>query len=280
MDKVWSGVESKPKELLPCLRAALENSKADAWFRFDASSLLVKLDPSDASKAIQVRAFLDVDLEDADLRTWVQTLSERAAEGFDVSEGALRWLDYPKAKYFLPEHGAYPVTREAGGLFLLGCMDESKSLPVLLKLISDPANKNREFALSMLVRLATPEALRELKRVDLNTVSAAGKRAIQATLAKPKTIVPRKGTPKVSRAEHLKAFQDAVKGNWETFDDLVEKVSDGERDAIVVPKDEDLPLLRKVRRLRLSFCNQHAIEYHDDFTAIILALVWKPELVK
>jgi hypothetical protein len=118
-------------------------------------------------------------------------------------------------------------------------MDESKSLPVLLKLISDPTNTNREFALSMLVRLATPEALRELKRVDLNTVSERGREVIQAALAKPQSIEPREGAPKVTRAEYLKSFQDAVAGNWKTFDGLVEKVSDGERDAIVVLKDED-----------------------------------------
>jgi hypothetical protein len=99
MDKVWNAVEAKPKELLPCLRSALEATNADAWFRFDASSLLAKLDPSESSKAIQVSAFLAVDLDDADLRMWIQALSKRAAEVYDVSEGALRWLDYPKAKY-------------------------------------------------------------------------------------------------------------------------------------------------------------------------------------
>ena len=46
MDKMWSAVETKPKELLPCLRAALEDPKADSWFRFDGSSLLVTLDSS------------------------------------------------------------------------------------------------------------------------------------------------------------------------------------------------------------------------------------------
>ena len=280
MDKVWSAVESKPKELLPCLRTALEDPKADTWFRFDASSLLVKLDPSDTSKAIQVRAFLDVDLEDADLRTWVQTLSRRAAEGYDVSEGALRWLNHSNANYFLPEHGAYEVNKEGGAFFMLGCMDETNALPVLLKIVSDRNNKHREFALSMLTKLATPEALQALKKIDPNTVSKKGQPVIKAVLTRPKTIILRKGTPKVTRAEYLKAFQNAANGNWKTFDDLVEKVPDGERDAIVVLKDEDLPLLRKVRRLRLAYCNQHAIEYYEDFTSIIMALVWKSELVK
>ena len=280
MDKMWNAVEAKPKELLPCLRGTLEDPKADSWFRFDGSSLLVKLDPSPASKAIQVRSFLDVDLDDADLRTWVQTLSRRAAEGFDVSEAAVHWLNYPKATYYLPEHGAYEVGPENGALFILGSMDESKALPILLKIISDQNNKHREFALWMMTKLATPEALQALKKVDLKTVSERARKNIQTILTKPELISPRETAPKVTREEYLKAFENAANGNWQTFDDLVEKVSDGERDAIVVLKTEDLPLLRKVRRLRLSYCNQHAIEYYDDFTGIILTLVWKPELVK
>ena len=280
MDKVWSAVEARLKELLPCLRAALEDSKADPWFRFDGSSLLVKLDPSTPSKAIQVRGFLDVALEDADLRTWVQTLSFRAAEGFDVSEGAVRWLNYSKARYFLPEHGAYEISQENGALFLLGCMDEAKALPVLLKIASDKNDKHLEFALRMLTTLATPEARQALGKVDLKTVSERARQNIQTALTKPRLISPRKTAPKVTRAQFVKAFENAVNGNWNPFDRLVEKVSDGEKDAIVVLKDEDLPLLRKVRRLRLSSCNQHSIEYYDDFTAILLTLTWKPDFVK
>jgi hypothetical protein len=275
MDKVWSTVEANPKAVLPCLRAELSDPKADHWFRFDGSSLLVKLDPSAASKAIQVRAFLDVDLADASLRTWIETLSQRAAEGADVSEGALRWLDYPEAQYYLPEHGAYEVNREGGAFFLLGCMDEAKALPVLLKLSSARTNEHREFALSMLTKLATPEALQALKSVDLETVSPRGRQVLRTLLTKPQLITPREGRPKIARAKYLKAFGDASKGKWETFDQLVEKVPDGERDAVAVLKAEDLPLLRQVRRSRLAFCNPHAIEYYDDFTRIILTLVWK-----
>ncbi len=201
MDKVWSVVEAKPKELLSCLRVALEDPKADVWFRFDASSLLVKLDPSPASKAIQVRSFLDVDLNDADLRTWVQTLSLRATEGFDVSEAATRWLNYPKAKYYLPEHGAYEVSQEDGALFILGCMDESNALTILVKIVSDQNDKHREFALRMMTTLATPEALQVLKKVDLKTVSERTRKSIQTVLTKPRLISPRKTTPKVTRKE-------------------------------------------------------------------------------
>jgi hypothetical protein len=280
MDRVWSIVEADSAKLLPCLRAALAEPVSDAWFRFDGSSLLVKLDPSPASKELQVRAFLGVDLADADARTWVETLSQRAAEGADVSAGALRWLDYTNADYFLPEHGAFKVTRETAAFFLLGCMEETNAFPTLLKLSLDMTNPHREFALSMIARLATPEALQALRKVDLATVSAEGRAALKAIMANRQSIPPRAGKPKITRAQYLNAFAEAAKGKWKAFDDLVRKVPDGEKDAVAVLEPDDLPLLRQVRRLRLASCNPHALEYYNDFTAILLSLVNQTQSTK
>src|SRR4051812_29951475 len=57
MDGFWTMVKADPEHLLPCLRTALNDPKSDPWFRFDASSLLVELDPAPASKELQVRCF-------------------------------------------------------------------------------------------------------------------------------------------------------------------------------------------------------------------------------
>src|SRR5256885_17090340 len=38
MDKLWEAVKVNKNELLPCLRLALDDPKADAWFRFDGSN--------------------------------------------------------------------------------------------------------------------------------------------------------------------------------------------------------------------------------------------------
>ena len=62
--------------------------------------------------------------------------------------------------------------------------------------------------------------------------------------------------------------------------ELVSKVPDGEKDVVAVLKPEDLPLVRKVRRMIIAKGNQHAIEYYNSFTEILMAFVWKPELVK
>ncbi len=77
MDKVWEAAKANPAELTPCLRAGLEEANADPWFRLDGVNLLVDLDPSSASKELQVRVYTGVDFDDMDPRVWVQTLRSR-----------------------------------------------------------------------------------------------------------------------------------------------------------------------------------------------------------
>jgi hypothetical protein len=112
MDRFWETVKSRQKEMLPCLRVALEDSKSDSWFGFDGSALLVSLDPSQESKAVQVRRHASVDLDDVDLSVWVTTLAHLGAEGLDIAEPSARWLAYKRAEYYLPLHGDYHVTNK------------------------------------------------------------------------------------------------------------------------------------------------------------------------
>jgi hypothetical protein len=279
MDRFWDSVKANKAELLPCLRAALSDPQANNWFRFDGSNLLVFLDPSQESKAEQVRQYAAVDLDDVDLQLWLSTLARRAAEGFDVSEAAARWLAYQKAEYYLPQHGAYRVTKFEGALYLYGSMDEVQATPALLKIVKQPGHPGRDYAAALLTLQATPEALRALKALDPAGLSAEARAALRGVLEKPRLFEPR-ANPKTSREEFLKAFEAVLKGDYDDFFELTEKVPDGERDAVAVLKPEDLPLVRRVRRQIIAAANPHAAEYYDSFTRILLTLVWRPELVK
>jgi hypothetical protein len=272
-------VKADPKRLLPCLRAALQDTNADEWFRFDASGLLVELDPAAASKAIQVRGYTDVDLGDVDLRIWVEILAARGFEGLDVSESGNRWLSYPQAKYFIPEHGGYAVDVSRGALFIFGSMDESLATPALIKILSQPNHPGREHALWILMSQATSESLRALKHVDASAFSGETRGKLQELLNGPNLLKPR-AEPKNSREDFIRAFQEMVDGNSRRFLELASKVPDGEKDVVAVLKPEDLPLVRKVRRMVIASGNPHAIEYYQSFTDILMAFVWKPELVK
>lgn len=279
MDKVWNMAKANPKELLPCLRAALESPDTDQWFRFDGSNLLVSLDPSPESKAIQIRNYTNVDLDDVHPQVWVETLARLGTEGFDVSDAGDRWLKYPQARYFLPRHGAYEVKAFQGALFIYGSMDEAQASPALLRIISRADHPGREHALRILMGQATPESLRALKQIDVSAFSEKAQKSLRALLNSPELIVPR-AKPKTSREEFLKAFQGIVSGNWDKFFELVSEVPDGEKDVVAVLKPEDIPLVRKVRRLVIANANPHAIEFYNSFTGILITMVWKPELLK
>ncbi|HKQ74872.1 MAG TPA: hypothetical protein VJ810_14355 [Blastocatellia bacterium] len=52
------------------------------------------------------------------------------------------------------------------------------------------------------------------------------------------------------------------------------------KDVVAVLKLGDPRLVRKARRHVIASGNPHAIGYYHSFTEILMALVWKPELVK
>lgn len=276
MDGFWNLVKARQKELLPCLRAAVEDPQSDPWFRFDGSNLLVHLDPSPESKAAQVRRYAEVDLGDADLRDWVSTLARRGAEGFDVSGAGARWLALPQPGYYLPEHGAQKVDKFLGAIFIYGAMDEAQATPALLKSAGDRAMTDRGIAVSLLLMQATPDAMRGLRESVLPSLPADMQAMLRRQLESPKVIVPRE-KPKTGRGQFLKAFAAASAGDWGPFLALVSEVPDGERDVVATLKAEDLPLLRRVRRSMIAKANPHAAEYYVTFTQILTTLTLKAE---
>jgi hypothetical protein len=98
-------------------------------------------------------------------------------------------------------------------------------------------------------------------------------------LNEPRRITPRE-QPKATREQYLKAFEAFVAGDRRPFADLVREVSDGERDVVAVLRPEDVPLVRKVRRMMIATSNPHALEYYKVFTDILTTMTWRPDWVK
>ncbi len=274
MDRVWDSVKAKPA-LLPCLRTALADPKADGFFRFDGSNLLLSLDNSPESKVTLIQAYNVVDLNDVDLRVWVGQLARLGSEGFDVSESADKWMRFPGASYYLPQHGGYKVTVDNGAMFLFGSMDEAQATPALIKVLSDKNHPGREIALWALMNQATTESLKFLKGVNPQEFSVKAQSSLSALLTRPALVVPR-AQPKNSRQEFVSAFQSLLKGDSGEFLTLVSQVPDGERDVVAVLKPEDLPLVRRVRRRIITAGNQHSIEFYNSFTLILQTLISQP----
>jgi len=275
MDRIWSVVKKDRVTLLPCLRTALEEPNADPFFRFDGSNLLLSLDPSRESKSILVRSYTRVDLADVDLRVWLSRLALLGAEGFDISDAADKWLRFPRAYYFLPEHGGYKVGVDIGAIFLYGSMDEAQATPALQKIVSDKAHPAREIALWALMNQATPESLQALRQINAREFSGRTQKSLKSFLTSPQMLEAR-ANPKTSREAFVTAFEKLIQGDWRPFLHLVSEVPDGEKDAVAVLKPEDLPLLRKVRRRIIANGNPHAMEFYNSFSTILMTFIWKP----
>jgi hypothetical protein len=277
MDRVWQMVQKNPGPLVPCLRSALNRRTTDAWFVFDGSQLLVSVDPSRESKVSLLGAMAEVSLDDVDLRTWVQTAASLGVDDFDTSGLGRRWILYPKAKYYLPEHGAYEVDRGNGAMFIFGALAERYATPALTELCRTTSGQAKEAAAWLLMSQATPEALRAVKAMDPGGLSSKAMASRKALLERPSLLVPR-ASPKTTRKEFLFAFNALVGGDSGPFERLVDSVPDGERDVVAVCRPEDLDLIRKVRRHYIARANQHAIEYYNVFSQILMTMVWRPEM--
>lgn len=274
LDTFWNTIKASPHALLPCLRVSLEAPSDSGLFLVDGSNLLLSLDSSRAAKAIQVQAYSAARLDDIDLRVWVETLARRGVDGFDITTAGDRWLHYPDAHYYLPEHGAYEVRRLEGALYLYGSMPESVATPVLIRLLSSQQATVREDALYLLLNQATPEALRALRALSPSSLADTTRAELEAFLRKPPLFERRTGRPLTTRTEFLRVFHSLVEGDWDPFIELADSVPDGERDVVTVMQDEDLPLLREVRRHLIAAANQHGTEYYARFTRILLTLIW------
>ncbi|HEX5010742.1 MAG TPA: hypothetical protein VFY71_10090 [Planctomycetota bacterium] len=278
MDSVWQLVRDHRKELVPCLRNALKAPGADVMFQYDCSALLVELDPSRASKELQVRCLTDVALEDVDKHRWIATLAQLGFEGLDVSQAADVWLSDPKATYLIPEHGTFESKGEEGALFLLGSMEEAQALAALRKLIARPEHPGRDAAVHILMNLATPEALRALKDVDPAGLPDGTRKSLEALRGSPVLVKP-SARPIASREAILL-----------TLDTLFEAPPPGARnlqllkamvpEAVAVLQPKDLPRVREVRRKVATWSNIHAIDGYNLLTSILMARTWTAALVK
>ncbi len=276
LDAFWNKVRQSRATWVPCLRKALNEERSDSFFHIDGSMLLVDIDPSRASKALQVRNFIKANLDGTDLEYFVKTMARRGVEGFDTSGAGAKWLAYPKAKYNDSVHGGFPVGSFFGAVFIFGSMDEDLATPVLLQIANQIGHPHRDDALAILMSQATPASMKALRQVNSAGFPNGTSESIRELLDNPKLLKPR-ANPKLTREEQLIAFQGIVDGNYAPFREMVMKAPDGEADAVATLLPEDIPLLRRARRASISRCNQHAVSDYGSFTQILWALAWKQE---
>lgn len=274
MDKVWSLVKSNKTTLLPCLIEAIKSPKSDNYFKFDGSNLLISLDQSSDSKQILIDAYSKVDLNDVDLSYWMRYISVLGYEGFDTSKAGENWLKTENPKYYLPQHGTLAVDKKIGAVIIFGSMEEKFATPTLLKLALQKENIEQDLIVELLISQTTQESFEALRTLDLNNFSTLTQQKIKDLFNKPILIIPRP-EPKTSRQTYLEAFNQLTLGKFQPFMLLASTVSDGERDVVAVMKEEDVPLIRKSRRIFMLTANPHTAEWYENFTKILLTMNWK-----
>ncbi len=273
LNRFWKRVKAEKTKFLPCLRLKVSDARANPFFRFDGSNLLVELAPSLGSKRLQVAVFSDASLELVGAARWVSVLTLRGSEGFDVSRAAKRALDEEAASYESPRSGE-PMSHFDAALFLWGSQSEERATPQLFALANDLSYPQREAALSLLLSQATPQARALVSRVNRSGLSEDAIAAITSFLQAPAATTPR-ARPKVTRPQFLAAFKDVLSGDADRFFTLMKVVPDGEHDAAAVLLPADLPVLRRVRRRFLIGINEHSLNFYHDFTGIIFAVMSK-----
>ena len=272
LDAFWTRMRTEKTKFLPCLRAKIADPKANAFFRFDGSNLLVELDPSLDSKRAQVAVYLDSPPDLIGVGRTVSILTLRGTEGFDVSRAAKRALDDEEFSYVTQNDDE--MSHFDAALLLWASQSEERSTPQLFALANDPAYPQREAALAFLLKQATPQARQLVAKLNRTGLSGGALDAIQALSDASSAIVPR-AKPNASRAQYLRAFEGVLKGDPSDFTALTKRFSDGERDVVALLTPADLPLLRRVRRQFLLGNGPSSLSYYDDFTNIIFAVMEK-----
>ena len=242
-------------------------------------ALLVSLDSSRSNKELQLAAAEHVALQDVALADWLHVVTRRAIEGFNTLAAASRWLALPDsaAVYYLPQHGAFRVGKSEGALFLFGSMPESLATPYLTSVVRSDSGSQRELAVWLLVRQATPVARAFLKSVSLTSLSPDARRAV-AEYLEPHDPVDPKRTPTLGRDDFMQAFRALHANDAGPFEALVTRVPDGEKDAALVLRPADLAEVRFARRYFVAAGTPEAVGYYMDFTSIIEAVMARADV--
>jgi hypothetical protein len=284
MDEVWSMVKGNTSTYLPCLRTALQDPKSDGWFRVDGSGLLCEIDPSLEAKQIRLSIWLDAEWADLAPEVWVSTMAELGAAGLDTSRAGKRWLDDPSGKFYVAEH-ALQVGPTAGALFLFGSMDETFAAPMLAKMAADPKQKSRDDAIHILAALATPEALNALMTLEPKNVSKPVRIRVSQMLSEGSALSKKGASSGATREKLLAAFAAFLKGDHKLLD-ATQELSNGKPDPdwfgrlAGLLSQEDIPLLRQVRRKRMTFMSDEALDDYLQYTRVLLSFERTPEIVK
>ena len=139
LDDFWAEVKADPKRYLPLLRRELGDERNSAFFFYDGAKLLLAVSRDREDQARALEAIPRADLRGIQPTDYVRTVHWFAVHGFNASKAALRVLDHPDFKAFIPQH-ALTLGQDYCLIFMLFPMPDSNFVPALIERLGTEAN--------------------------------------------------------------------------------------------------------------------------------------------
>lgn len=150
LDHVWDVIRSAGDEGLVILRQELSAENANRYFYFDGASLLITISKQKNDVELAIRAIQKADFEQLDWREYFDVVRNLARKGGNVVPIALRILENPKYRIFVPQH-ALTVEPDFAIIYMVKDVPAADSTPLLMEAFekeTDP--EKRKFILTAL----------------------------------------------------------------------------------------------------------------------------------
>ena len=202
LDVFWNYVKEDLPQRLPLLRTELKDSTNSAFFFYDASKLLLSLSKEPADRQLALDSISKADLRGVQHTDYLRTIHWLAAEGYNTTPTALRILDYPDFKAFIPQH-ALTLGQNYSLIYMLFPIEERYFLQPLIQRLGD--EKNVVAQKSLLLALwytMTVDGSEAVRRFAESTTTPLESREYAKTLLERHA--PVFGYLSVSSSTHLK----------------------------------------------------------------------------
>lgn len=164
LDAFWDEVKASQARALPLLRNELRDTSNSAFFSYDGAKLLLSLSESKEDRALALEAIPRADLRSIQPTDYLRTVHWFARNDYDTTKAAIRILDYPDFKAFIPQH-VLTLGQNYSLIYMLFPLPESRYLaPLIERLGVETRPESQKSILLLLWYTITPEGKAALAR--------------------------------------------------------------------------------------------------------------------
>ncbi len=167
LDVFWNKAKNNDKKYIELLRAELKKTDHVPFFYFDAGRLLLVLSGTPSDKKLFLQGMRHVNLRDLQTTDYLRIIHKLAVEGFDTSDAALKILQYPKFKAFIPQH-FLKLEQDFSLIYMLFPLEDKLFIEKVISALFQEKNEVSQKSLMLVLWYTTTEigwaALRKVAR--------------------------------------------------------------------------------------------------------------------